>query len=126
MIGEDFERRFRIWIISRFEPQIADAHFFEEDFHEADETAQREVVVCDDAFDLVEFGEVGGVYGFVAEDAVDGEVACRVGIVGEVVEHGGGDGGGVGAEKEAAGFGGGEGVAVAEGGEGAVLVDAMD
>ena len=126
MVGEDFERRFRVWVISRFESQIADAHFLEEDFHEADETPQSEVVVCNDAFDLVEFCEVGGVDGFVAEDAVDGEVACGMGVLGKVVEHGGRDGGGVGAEEEAAGFGGGEGVAVAEGGESAVLVDAVD
>ena len=86
MEAKDLHARFRIGIIRRLEAQIADAHFRKEDFHEADEAAQRQAVVRNDAFDLVELGEVGGVDGLVAEDAVDGEVARGAGVGGEFVE----------------------------------------
>jgi len=49
-------------------------------------TAEGETKICDYAFDLVEFGEMGSVDGFVAEDAVDGEVACRACIFGETMQ----------------------------------------
>ena len=77
---------FRVGIVSGFEAQIVDTHFREEDFHEADESAQSQAVIRNDAFDLVEFGEVRGVDGLVAEDAVYGEVARGAGISGEFVE----------------------------------------
>ena len=86
MEAKDLHARFRIGIVRGFEAQIADTHFCEEDFHEADEAAQGQAVIRNDAFDLVELGEVGGVDGLVAEDAVDREVARRAGIGGEFVE----------------------------------------
>lgn len=88
-MSENLHTRFRIRVVSGFEFEFCDSHFCEEDFHEADEATEGEVVVCDDAFDLVEFGQMGGVDGFVAEDAVDGEVAGGAGGGGETVEHGG-------------------------------------
>ena len=86
MEAEDLHARFRIGIVSGLEAQVADTHFREEDLHEADEAAQSQAVIGNDAFDLVELGEVGGVDGLVAEDAVDGEVARGAGIGGEFVE----------------------------------------
>lgn len=56
----------------------------------------------------MELGEVGGVDGLVAEDAVDREELRRpeaAGLLGGLVEHGGRDGGGVGAQDEALGLG---------------------
>jgi hypothetical protein len=73
-----------------------------------DEVAKGDVVVGDDALDLVELGQVGGVDGLVPEDAVDGEQLAGLeaaGLLGGLVEHGGGDGGGVGAEDELGGLG---------------------
>ena len=86
MEAEDLHAGFRIRVVSGFEAQIVDTHFREEDFHEADEAAQGQAVIRNDAFDLVEFGEMCGVDALVAEDAVYGEVACRAGIGGEFVE----------------------------------------
>ena len=84
--AEDLHTRFRIRVIGGLEAQVVDAHFREEDFHEADESAQGQAVIRNDSFDLVEFGEVRGVDALVAEDAVYGEVARRAGIGGEFVE----------------------------------------
>ena len=126
MEAEDLQTRFRVRVVGGFEAQALDAHFGEEDLHEADEAAEREAVVGDDAFDLVELGEVGGVDAFVAEDAVDGEVARGFGGRGELVEHVGRDGGGVGSEDEFEGFVFVVRVAVAYGAVLARLVDLFD
>ena len=114
MKAEDLHTRLGVRIIRRFEAEFVDTHFGEEDLHEADEAAEGEAEVGDDAFDLVELSQVGGVDGFVAEDAVDGEVARWPRVDGEFVQHVGADGGRVGAEDEAEGFGVFEGVAVAD------------
>ena len=84
--AKDLHAGFRVRVVSGLEAQIVDAHFREEDFHEADESAQGQAVVGNDAFDLVEFCEVRSVDALVAEDAVYGEVACGAGIGGEFVE----------------------------------------
>ena len=86
METKDLHARFRIRVVSGLEAQIVDTHFREEDFHEADESAQCQAVVGNDAFDLVEFGEVCSVDALVAEDAVYREVARGAGIGGEFVE----------------------------------------
>lgn len=124
--AEDFHAGLGVRVIRGFEAQVFDSHVAEEVFEEALEAAEGEAKVGDDAFDLVEFSEVGCVDGFVAEDAVDGEVAGGAGVGGEAVEGPGGYRGGVRAEDEAEGFGGGPGVAVAYGAKGAVLVDFLD
>jgi hypothetical protein len=81
-MSEDFHRRLSVRVVSGFEAQARDTHAGEEVLEEALEAAERQTKVCDDAFDLVELGEMGGVDGFVAEDAVDGEVACGAGVFG--------------------------------------------
>ena len=84
--AKDLHARFRIRVVGGLEAQSVDAHFREEDFHEADESSQGQAVVGNDSFDLVEFCEMCSVDALIAEDAVYGEVACRAGIGGEFVE----------------------------------------
>ena len=50
----------------------------EERLHHADEVAERQAVVSDDALDLVELGEVRRVQALVAEDAVNRKVLDRL------------------------------------------------
>jgi hypothetical protein len=82
VVSEDLHRRLGVGVVGRFEAQARDTHVGEEVFEEALEPAKRETEVSDDAFDLMELGEMGGVDGFVAEDAVDGEVAGGARIFG--------------------------------------------
>lgn len=77
MEAENLHTRLRVRIISGLEAQLMDAHLGEEHLHEAYETAEGEAEVGDDALDLVELGQMGGVDGLIAKDAVDGEVARR-------------------------------------------------
>ena len=67
-----------------------------------------------------------GVDALVAEDAVDGEVARGARVGGQAVQHVDRGGGGVGAQDEAEGFFLAPGVPVADGAEGAALVDGAD
>ena len=87
MIPKDFHTGLGVRVVGRFETESMDAHFRKEDFHEADEAAEREAVIRDHALDLVEFCKVCSVDAFVAEDAVDGEVAGWAGVGGKLVEH---------------------------------------
>ena len=82
MITKDFETRLRIGIVRGFKAKIMDAHFRKKDFHETDEAAECEAEIGNNAFYLVELGEMGGVDAFVAEYAVDGEVTGRAGVGG--------------------------------------------
>ena len=124
--AKDLERGLGVRVIGRLEAQAMNPHFRVKDLHEADEVAEREAEVCDHALDLVELGQVGGVDALVAEDAVDGEVARRTRVGGEAVQHVYRGGGRVGAEDEPEGFLLAPGVAVADGAEGAGLVDRVD
>lgn len=76
MVSEYLHGGLSIGIVGGLEAEVVHTHFGEEGAHEADEVAKGEVVVGDDAFDLVEFGEMGGVDCFITEDTVDGEVFC--------------------------------------------------
>ena len=87
MEAKDLHARFRVGVVCRLETQAVDAHFGEEDFHEADESPQGQAVVGYDAFDLVEFCKMCSVDAFVAEDAVDGIVPRWTRVCGEFVEH---------------------------------------
>ena len=78
---------FRIRVVGGLEAQVVDAHFREEDFHEAYKSSQGQAVVGNDSFDLVELGKMCSVDALIAEDAVYREVACRTGIGGEFVEN---------------------------------------
>ena len=123
---KDLERGLSVGVIRRLEAQPMDPHLRIKDLHEANQVAEREAKVSNDALDLVELGEMRGVDGLVAEDAVDGEVARGPRVGGELVEHVDGGGGRVGAEDEAEGLFLAPGVAVADGAELAVLVDVAD
>ena len=101
---KDLQARLRVRIVRRLETQLVDAHLRVKDLHEANQPAQRQAPVRNDAFDLVKLGQMRRVDRLVAEDAVDGEVARSLGVGGELVEHGGRGGGGVGAEHEAERF----------------------
>ncbi len=115
MEAENLHTRLRVRVVGRLEAQPMNAHFGEKHFHEADEAAEGKAEVGDDALDLVELGQMGGVDRLVAEDAVDGEVAGRARVGGEAVQHVGGDGGRVGAQDEAQRFRVFEGIPVADG-----------
>lgn len=103
-----------------------DAHLGEKDLHKADEAAEGEAEVGNDALDLMELGQMGGVDGLVAEDAVDGEVTGRSRVGGQAVQHVGGYGGRVRAQDEAQGFRVFEGVPVADGAVFAAFVHLFD
>ena len=87
VIAENLQARLRIGVVCGLEAQPVDAHLGEEDFHEADQSAKREAKVGNDAFDLVELGQMRGVHALVAEDTVDGEVASGARVGGELVKH---------------------------------------
>lgn len=47
---------------------------------------------------------MGSINRFIPEHPIDREVSCRARVLGEFMQHGGGNGGGVGAQDEAEGF----------------------
>lgn len=120
--AKDLHRGLGVGVVGGLEAQVEDAEFCEKGLEEGHEAAEGQVVVCDDALDLVELCEMGGVDGLVAEDAVDGEVAAGARVGGQAVQAVCRDGGGVGAQDQALGLCVGEGVAVADGAVLAVLV----
>jgi hypothetical protein len=87
MEAEDLQTRLCIRVIGWLEAQVVDAHLLEEDFHKANQAAKRESVICDDAFNLVEFSKMSLIDSLISKDAVDGEVASWTGIKRELVEH---------------------------------------
>jgi hypothetical protein len=84
---KDFHTGLGVRVVSGLEAQVRETHVGEEVFEETHQAAEGKTKVCDDAFDLVEFGKMGCVDCFVAEDAVDGEVARRARVFGEAVER---------------------------------------
>ena len=75
------------------ELQVRQAHLLEEDLHESDQVAERDVLVRDDALDLVEFCQMRRVDCLVPEDPVDAEHLAGpepARLVGDLVQHGGG------------------------------------
>ena len=120
---EDLQAGFCVGVVGRLETQAVDAHFGEEDFHEAYKSSQGQTIVCYDTFDLVEFSEMCGVDAFVAEDPIDREIARGTWVRSKFMKHVGGNGGGVRSEDEFERFVVIERVAVAYG---AVLARLMD
>lgn len=98
--AEDLHARLGVGVVGGLESQAVDAHFCEKDFHEAYESSEGQAVVCYDTFDLVELGEMCSVDAFIAEDAIDREVARRTWVRGKFVKHVGGDCSGVCSEDE--------------------------
>lgn len=93
------------------------------------QVGKGQVPVRNDSLDLVELGKMCRVDRLVPEDTVDTEELGRLEssrLVGDFVEHGGGDGGGVRAEDEAGGLFLREGVAVSCRPEASDLVDGLD
>src|SRR5690606_17858723 len=69
---ENLHRRLSVRVVRGLEAQVVYAHLGEEGAHEANQIAKREIPVGNNALNLVELSEMGGVNGFVAEDTVDG------------------------------------------------------
>jgi len=110
VIPEDFHGGFSLRIVSWFEAQSSNAKFVEESTDCSDEVVQSQILVDHESFDLVEFSEVGGIQGFVAEHPVDRkeftapEFFCFVHetALGYLFEHSGADCRGVGPENQRA------------------------
>lgn len=126
MPGEDLHGGLGVRVVRGLESQTGDTHSLEELLHELDQVAQGDVVVGQDTFDLVELGKMGGVDGLVTEHTVDGEQSGGLGVLGERVQHSGGDGGGVRSQDEFLALFGLPVVAVADGAELTLLVDGLD
>ena len=80
--------RFGIWVIGRLEAELVDSHFGEENFHESNQPAQCEAKIRNHTFHLVEFRQMRGIDGLIAENPVDGEVARRPRVGSQFVQHG--------------------------------------
>lgn len=80
-------------------------HLLEERAHESDQVPQRQIVVGNYTLNLMELSQVGRVHGFVPKHSVNGEVTCGTGVLGELVQHCGGNGSRVRAQHEPEGFG---------------------
>jgi len=102
VVPENLHGRFRVGIERRFETKLGDPDFLEEGFDCPDQIPQRQVVVGNETLDLVELAKVGRVHRLVPEDAVDREVAGGLEstfLVGQLVQHLGRYGGGVGPQQ---------------------------
>jgi len=71
MVAKNFHGWLGVGVVGRFPANFLDAHLLEKNVHEADEVTKREVAVSNDALDLVELCEMGGIDAFVPEDAID-------------------------------------------------------
>lgn len=91
VVREDLHGWLGVRVGGGLEFQLFDPQLLEEFVEHPDEVAQAEVPVGDDALDLVELCQVGGVQRLVAEDAVDGEVLLRLkfALAGQLVQHAG-------------------------------------
>jgi hypothetical protein len=87
MEPEDLQTWLCIRVIGRLEAQVVDAHLLEEDFHKANQATKRESVICDHAFNLVEFSKMSLIDSLISKDAINGEVASWTRIKRELMEH---------------------------------------
>ena len=86
MIREDFHRRLRVWIVSGLrvdhllfiifsarylEFEFFDSELFEESVKNTNQVGERDIVISDEAFDLMELCEMGVVQGFISEHSID-------------------------------------------------------
>ena len=124
--GEDLHRGLGVGVVSGLESQTGDTHSLEELLHELDQVAQSDVVVGQDTFDLVELSEMGGIDGLVTEHTVDGEQPGGLWVLGQRVQHSGGDGGGVRSQDQFLTLLGLPVVTVTDGAELTLLVDGLD
>mmetsp|Transcript_35805 Transcript_35805/g.78171 ORF Transcript_35805/g.78171 Transcript_35805/m.78171 type:complete len:403 (-) Transcript_35805:388-1596(-) len=96
MEAEDLHGGLCVGVVGGLEAQLGDADLPEELVEGADEVAEGEALVADDALNLVELRQVRAVHRLVAEHAVDGEILRRAEpVLRELVEHAARDGGGV-------------------------------
>lgn len=77
MIAEYLHARLGVRIVRGLELEPSDAELLEELVQRANEIAQREPVIGDNALDLMELGEVRRVQGLVAEHSVNTEIFHR-------------------------------------------------
>ena len=111
MEGKDLQGRFGVRIVRRLEPQVLYPHLLEERLHESypvgfpsvtqftwkyrshtNEVSERQPVICNDAFDLVEFGQMGRIGSLIPEHAVDAEHLDRLEpsrSIGKLIQQGG-------------------------------------
>lgn len=90
VVAEDLHGGLRVRVEGGLEAQVCDTDALEELGDDADQVAQRQVVIRHHALHLVELSKVRCVQRLVAEDAVDGEEldgleAAR--LVGHLVQH---------------------------------------
>lgn len=88
MEPENLHAGFGVRVICRLEAELVDSHFSEKYLHESNQPAQREAKIRNHAFHLVEFSQMRGIDGFIAENPVDGEVARRPRVCSQLVQHG--------------------------------------
>lgn len=125
VVPENLHRRFRVRVVGGFESHLGDADFLEERADGADEVAEGQVAIGDEPLYLMELTQMGRIHRFVAKHPIDREVLFgseAALLVGELVEHLCGDGGGVRAEEVLHGLFAFEHAAVADGSESAGFV----
>lgn len=81
MVAEYLHARLGVRIVRGLELEPGDAELLEELVQRANEIAQREPVIGDNALDLMELGEVRRVQGLVAEHSVNTEIFHRPELV---------------------------------------------
>ena len=121
MVAEDLEGRLGVGIVCGFVLQTLQANLLEEGLHDAQQMSQANVLVHDQAFNLVELRQMSGVKCLVTEDSVDTEVlhgledTGLLSLLSKLVEHLRADCRGVGAKDVLLGLLKGPAFAVAEG-----------
>lgn len=90
MIAENLHGRFSVGIESRLETELVDANLFEERFNRPNQVAQRQVIIGNKTFHLMELAQMSSIHGFITKDTVNGKVtrwleASR--LICKLVEH---------------------------------------
>ena len=89
MVSEQFERRFSVRIVGRFELQVVDANLAHESFDCVHQVAQANVAVGNQALTLMELSQMCRVESFIAEDTINREIFDRLELffLGKLVKH---------------------------------------
>ena len=98
MEAEDFETRFRVWVVRWLILQVLDSNLREEGLHDAEQVVETDTAIDHDAFNLMELGQVSRIECLVPEDTVDGEELhwLELLLLGHLEEHLGADCGSMG------------------------------
>ena len=73
MERKDLETRLGVWVVSRLEAKVLDAHLGKEHLHESNQITQGDTVVGNHTFDLMKLGQVRCIDCLVSEHAVNRE-----------------------------------------------------